>query len=311
MNPIDHSPTLISPYNMQSFDADITQLYDHAATNSAAKLKTIANFFLYKPYVLEPLGEGIHAIFSQQPLYRTDQFDCVTYVDTVLALHRASTLAAFKENILRIRYRNAMVDYRKRTDWFTDLEWIPNAQNLRWLKDITNDIVDTNKHVIAQSALTKIDKPNWYRTRSMKTLQLLSPVPSQAILQQRLTQLHQFGNECEAQASSLTYLPLTKILTSSGQLSSFFTTQLPAFSIIIIVRPNWNIRDHFPGYPNGYGTNLNVSHLGLCLRDAQQYFFYHASSLQQRVVMQPLHDYLFSLLHNDTIKGINIQEIIF
>ena len=44
------------------------------------------SYFKGKPYVLGSLGEGKAAIFDKNPIYRTDTFDCETYVSTVLAL---------------------------------------------------------------------------------------------------------------------------------------------------------------------------------------------------------------------------------
>src|SRR5688572_7398635 len=75
----------VVPYDMAVYDHKITDFFNNQPISSDALLKTAA-FFLDAPYLLEPLGEGPDGVYSQEPLYRTDRFDCVTYVDTVLAL---------------------------------------------------------------------------------------------------------------------------------------------------------------------------------------------------------------------------------
>ncbi len=53
-----------------------------------------------------------------------DDFDCVTYMETVLSLARASTPDEFIENLRHIRYADGIVDWKKRNHYMTT--WIRN-----------------------------------------------------------------------------------------------------------------------------------------------------------------------------------------
>ena len=104
---------IITPYDMNEFDDKINTLYSILSLekNSLKKIETAAKFFLDLPYLFEPLGEGADAPYYQEPLYRTDKFDCVTFVDTILALINSHDLSQFKKNILRIRYLKNEINY--------------------------------------------------------------------------------------------------------------------------------------------------------------------------------------------------------
>lgn len=302
--------TVVQPYDMRDYDQQINEYYQTATKQPSDHLKLAATFFLDQPYLFEPVGEGEHAEFSQEPLYRTDKFDCVSYVNTVLALIHAKHLQQFKEKILSIRYANAQVNYTHRTDWFTDLEWLPNARQLGWLKDITEKIVDDNHQPIALATETLIDKPNWYKVKPFKVMHLLEPLPTSQEADNLIRSLRAKAELFKAQSSRLTYLPLNKLFNANGSENDYLLQQIPSGSVIVIVRPDWQIRDNFPGFPNGYGTNLNVSHLGLTIRTQQGLMFYHASSIHRKVEFLPLTDYLKQYLDSPTIKGIHVEQII-
>jgi hypothetical protein len=49
-----------------------------------------------------------------------ERFDCVTYVETVLALARASDPAGFAEELRRVRYDGGRVEWARRNHYMTD-----------------------------------------------------------------------------------------------------------------------------------------------------------------------------------------------
>lgn len=299
----------VKPYDMQLFDNKINEFYRTINVEDFKnKLRAAATFFLGQPYVWEPLGEGEVGKYYQEPLYRTNQFDCVTFTDTVLALAHSQNLSQFKWNILQIRYAKPFINYIYRTDWFTDLEWLPHAEQIGWLEDVTNKINDKNGKSIAINAATLIDKPNWYKVRPMKSLRLEKSLPKEEAAQ-LLEELRAEGQAFQAKSSNLAYLPLNILFDDKGKPNPFFFDQIPSESVIVIVRPNWQIRDHLNGFPNGYGTNLNVSHLGISIRTKQGLMFYHASSIKHKVVSLPLTEYLQTYLHSDSVKGIHVEKI--
>ena len=91
-------------------EAGITDLND--------RLESVSSPFLNRPYLPNgPLGEGTNGKYDRGPLYRTDQFDCTTFVETTVALARSHSLRDFKKEIIHNRYRDAsepqyMFEYR-------------------------------------------------------------------------------------------------------------------------------------------------------------------------------------------------------
>lgn len=299
--------------DIMNYDQPFIQFYqDHPRLHTmdlAARVTAIATHFLGQPYVFEPLGEAEEGIYSSLPLYRMDQFDCVTFVDTVLALAHASNFTQFRENILNIRYAQRQIDYTQRTDWFTDLEWNPHLQQSGYIKEATLRIVDPHKKPLAQFAETVINKPAWYAQKTLSNLDL--PQLSTEHAQQRLAQLKAEGEKLTAQPSVLSYLPLTRLFDSAGQPDTALWTQLPEVAVIEIVRPNWrpvNPKDK----STDYGTHLNVSHIGIAIHTLTGVLFYHAAS-GKTVMCLPLTDYLHSFLDDQRpapVSGIHIEEIL-
>ena len=75
-------------------DQEIQKIYDKLpnarADDLLTRLTVISEYFKGRPYVLGNLGEGSQGKYDQEPLYRTDVFDCTTYVETVIALAKAN-----------------------------------------------------------------------------------------------------------------------------------------------------------------------------------------------------------------------------
>ena len=76
----------------------------------------------YKPFPL--IGS---AVTPEVFVATLDGFDCVTYIETVLALARAATIDGFIESLRKIRYEQGRIEWRKRNHYMTG--WIRN--NLR------------------------------------------------------------------------------------------------------------------------------------------------------------------------------------
>src|SRR5437899_3204414 len=63
---------------------------------------------------------------------RLEAFDCVTYIETVLALARSSHVQDFVEKLYKIRYASGEIAWTRRNHYMT--EWI--RQNIRsgWVR---------------------------------------------------------------------------------------------------------------------------------------------------------------------------------
>ncbi|MDP3705011.1 MAG: DUF1460 domain-containing protein [Legionellaceae bacterium] len=302
---------LFIPFQTNSYDAhyprcDQTNLYINAlykhlpkipTTSISARIAYISKQFLGKPYALSALGEGSQGYFDQAPLYRTDAFDCETYVDTVLALAFANNLPTFKQCIQNIRYRKGHIAFIDRNH-FTCLDWNQNNQKQGLLRDITTTIHDKNNKSIAVIAQAWINKSSWYNHFSSNRIRIRHP--SSVETSKRLRLLQQKGQALPTTHSSIPYIPLTALFDHAGHANHEVLKQIPNGAIIEIIRPNWDLSKEI-------GTHLNVSHLGFAIWENKKLMFLQASSTEQKVVQIPLIEYLRKTLTSPTIKGINIQ----
>lgn len=290
-------------YQETQADKEITQLY-HAfeakpVKNMSTRISTLSAQFLGRPYLLGALGEGSEGSYDQSPLYRTDAFDCETFVDTVLALALANHSDQFKRRINQIRYDKAQISFIHRNH-FTCLDWNINNQRLGVLKDITRTFKNKNHQPVAQIARALIDKPAWYQHKSTRDIRINHLSAAEKL--NRLDALKREGNQLLSGTSEIPYIPLTALFDHDGKPDQFLFNQIPNGAIIEIIRPNWNLSQTI-------GTHLNVSHLGFAIREKGVLVFRQASSTYQKVVDVPLISYLRDAQKSPTIKGINIQVV--
>lgn len=283
---------------MATYDAVIREIYQGLAfqsfRNLGDRIAFISQYFLGKPYLLGALGEGVVGQFDQNPLYRTDAFDCLTLVNTILAITLSDDLKEFQQSLLRINYYDGDPKYHKRFH-FTSVDW--NVQNVsnHFIREITEQIGDT------ELAITEIDRPRWFQYRDYADIKLLKSV-SDETCDQLLTQMRSFSSFVRSQKSELPHLPLTELF-HAGKSNNALFNRIPHGSIIEIVRPNWELRDKI-------GTNLNVSHIGFALWKENKLIFREASLLQKKVIDTPLKVYLQNYLSSPTVKGISVFEIV-
>lgn len=298
------SPIFAVPSTKEEQKADkaIQSIYahDHQKHRSMAqRLNEMSQLFLKKPYYLGALGEGLKGEYDQFPLYRVDAFDCLTFVETVLALALANDLASFKSNMNAIRYQNGRITFVDRNH-FTDLDWNSNNQRLGILQDITNTIQNEQHQPVAKTAQALINKPSWYQHFTNSRIRLVEP--SLAEQNKRLLALKKSGQKLRSQFAIIQYIPLSVLFDRTGKPNQFLFNQIPDGAIIEIVRPNWDLTALI-------GTHLNVSHLGFGFWRHHVLMFRNASSQKGIVTEEPLTEYLGQARHSPTIKGINIQKI--
>ena len=288
----------------QNTDNIISRLYQSlnskAKSDMASRVEFISAQFLGKPYLLGALGEGEQGQYDQTPLYRTDAFDCETYVDTVLALALANEPNQFKRCIDQVRYRDGLVSFINRNH-FTCLDWNQNNQRQKFVKDITVSFKDNRNQPVVKYARAVIDKPAWYNHMSAHAIRRSKASPKEEA--KLLQSLKQRGNQLSVVTSVIPYIPLSVLFDSAGIANKHLFNQIPNAAIIEIIRPNWDLSKEI-------GTHLNVSHLGFAFWDKENLLFREASSVQNRVVDVPLIEYLRDFRTSPTIKGINIQIVL-
>lgn len=103
--------------------------------------------YLGAKYINDPLGESV--LPDADPLIRDDAFDCLTFVETVLACGDVQRLNA-------IRYADGAVELLSRNHFFT-ADWLVNNSNL--VENVSADFGNT----ATRSGI--IDKKSWFQKR--------------------------------------------------------------------------------------------------------------------------------------------------
>lgn len=100
------------------------------------RIAAISEGLLGRPYFTDPLGEGQG--WDADPFARYDVFDCLTYVEEVLALSLAGdpVHAAHVRDALRYGDRPRTYVHRRH---FMELQWIPGNLADGWLVDTTRE----------------------------------------------------------------------------------------------------------------------------------------------------------------------------
>jgi hypothetical protein len=86
--------------------------------------------FLGTPFSGEsPTGEGRYDTVDTAPVYNINSFDCLTYVEHVLALALSGNARSFLPHLVRLRYRDDCIDYLHRNHFF-ETDWLANNKDL-------------------------------------------------------------------------------------------------------------------------------------------------------------------------------------
>jgi hypothetical protein len=268
--------------------------------NVALRVAVYSKEYLGRPYQLYPIGEGKAGIFDQNPLYRTDVFDCFSYVTYVLALAESKNANDFKQNYIKINYLNSKVAFENRFHFTNDWNKA-NAKN-GYLVDITNKITNENGEKIYQISSTFINKPAWFEHLTAERIHLIKP-PSSEQLSSLLMELHALSRKVQPEISIIPYIPITSLFTKNGEANKYIFAQIPSGSIIEIVRSNWDLTKTI-------GTKIDISHIGFAIMTKQGLMFREASNSPKwgkGVIDVPLIAYLQNIRNIKSISGINIE----
>jgi D-alanyl-D-alanine carboxypeptidase/D-alanyl-D-alanine-endopeptidase (penicillin-binding protein 4) len=95
----------------------------------STRLDRASAALLGRGYLLGPLGEGDSAWGDPEPRFRLDSFDCVTYVETSLALALSPEPSRLLSTLDSIRYRDGRVRWAERNHFF-EADWLPRNSRL-------------------------------------------------------------------------------------------------------------------------------------------------------------------------------------
>ena len=128
----------------------------HETTPSfTARVGAISAHFVGTPYKLNPLGEGQNGKTDKDPTFDLAHVDCLTLIETVLALAHTPELGEAKALLQHIRYAGGRIAWAQRHH-FAESQWLPENQRLGVLKDVTRKlggaaVVDSTKMLGAAS----------------------------------------------------------------------------------------------------------------------------------------------------------------
>jgi hypothetical protein len=110
------------------------------------------------PYAASPLGEGTAP--DPDPRFRLDAFDCMTFVETAVALSSAATLEDARRALDDVRY-GAEPAYASRNHEVLS-QWLPSNVRKGWLAEATVDLAGAS----ARTAAKEYTAASWLAVRA-------------------------------------------------------------------------------------------------------------------------------------------------
>src|SRR5262245_50727990 len=111
-----------------------------SSRSAGVRIESVSREFLGLPYSNTLVGS------AHQPevfVASLDTFDCVTYIETVLALAGASTPTHFSELLRQLRYDRGRVEWKKRNHYMT--QWIRNNRRNGIIRRISTNAAGRRK----------------------------------------------------------------------------------------------------------------------------------------------------------------------
>lgn len=231
----------------------------------------------YKSGTLEKNYVGRSGCGQEQLIVNTREFDCTTFVETVLALARTAehgkhSFNDFCNNLQAFRYQQGTIaDYTSRNHYFST--WIDNATS----SSIMDEVIPTDK------ALCRKRKLNiHYMTSHPERYHALQGEWNEDYLR-KIKQMEQRQNMKE-----VTYIP-KNVLNNPRNLLSFIKDG----DIVAIETSK---------------EGLDTSHVGIAVWSGDNRLrFIHASSAYHKVVTSPVYTYLKKQKHAIGIRILRLK----
>jgi N-acetylmuramoyl-L-alanine amidase-like protein len=115
--------------------AEVARILTDAGAESdiGTRIDRISAFFLGRSYIEGSLGGGPE--LPEEFRVFLGAFDCVTYIETVLALALARTIDEFIDTIRHIRYKDGEIDWFRRNHYMVD--WSRSNEESGFIRNIT------------------------------------------------------------------------------------------------------------------------------------------------------------------------------
>jgi len=111
------------------------------AQSLSSRLMSISGKYLGRPYICNPLigSPEIPEVF----VVNENGFDCVTYIETVIARAESRESAKFPEQLRRIRYRDGKLAWNQRNHYMTG--WIRNNVRKGLVRRVNFNVQESSK----------------------------------------------------------------------------------------------------------------------------------------------------------------------
>ena len=152
-------------------EAVMTALEEHRDAPLGQRIAAISEALMGTPYLNDAAGEGAAPDFD--PPVRYDAFDCLTFVEEVLALSIAADprgAAAIRDSL---RYGHGETPSYQNRQHFMLQQWIPGAIAAGWVKDITAELGETR---LLEKTVTQQNWKWWKGRRSFLLPDALLPI---------------------------------------------------------------------------------------------------------------------------------------
>ena len=260
-----------------------------------------SQLLLGTPYKLFPLGEGVSTEFANKPMYSLSAFDCLTFIETTLALSFSHTNEKVLTTLSDIRYHDQKHNFANRNH-FMSTEWNYYNQKKGYITDITTKIYDKQYKPIYKTVQTTINKPAWLEFLAYHPAIIAKYTDNHDKYPAIKNTLLTYATQSRPKTATTAYIEVDSLTSSSGKIKTAIYKQLPKIFIIEIVRKNW-------GLANKIGTEIEISHVGFGIKSSQGLIFRHASETHGAVVDVPLAEYLTRQTKQKSFAGIIIEAI--
>lgn len=230
----------------------------------AKRAVQIGEALLGAGFALGPIGEGA-GTFDDDPPLTFERFDCMTFVETVVALSRATSVSEFAVGLITLRYGRGGMTFTTRHH-FAGAGWIPSA--------MVHSILALVESGASIETTLSVDVSAWYR-RIAK-----SPMYAEK------WQAAGAAEKASILRAAKDSLQLSGVVRFFPRASLVGSEVLKDGRIVVALNPNSPLNQVA-------GAGDHVSHMGFAVRRQGVWLLRAASQVVGKVCDVPLHSVLY------------------
>ncbi len=211
-------------------------------------------------FALGPIGEGA-GTFDDDPPLTFERFDCMTFVETVVALSRSTSVSEFAVGLIALRYARSGMTFTTRHH-FAGAGWIPAAQAHSVLALVESEASIETK--------LSVDTSAWYRRIAKNPMYARQWQVAVASEKASLLRAAQDNSQL---SGSVRFFPRASLVSNDV---------LKDGRIVVVLNPNSPLNQVA-------GTGDHVSHMGFAIRRQGVWLLRAASQVVGKVCDVPLH----------------------